>query len=351
MIANIFVNREEGRLRAFWRILIQGILFLVGLSLIGFVLTAIAGGILIAVGGANLSDPQAAIAAITTHPLVQVASSLSALLAMFISYWVASRWLDRRPFRDFGFHVNSSWWMDFGFGLFLGAILMVFIFIVELSAGWVTITDYLWSFRPATGFWVAIIAYLLHYICVGIYEEMLSRGYHLRNMAEGFNFGKIGPRGALLIGYILSSSIFGFLHLGNPNASWISTVNIIVAGLFLGLGYLLTGELAIPIGIHMTWNFFQGNVFGFPVSGNAPGASFIAIQQSGAEIVTGGAFGPEAGIIGLVAMLLGALLIALWVRVRYGNTALQDRLAIYTPKAKSAQPVLENTLESTASLE
>lgn len=106
-------------------------------------------------------------------------------------------------------------------------------------------------------------------------------------------------------------------------------MNLVLAGIFLGLGYVLTGELAISIGLHITWNFFQGPVFGFPVSGGASAASFIGIQQLGPDWVTGGAFGPEAGAIGLAAMLLGSLLIVLWVKRIHGAAGLRDQLAVY----------------------
>ena len=162
-----------------------------------------------------------------------------------------------------------------------------------------------------------------------MHEEFFSRGYQLKNLAEGFNgLWGLGPRGAVLVATFVSAIIFGLLHAGNPNATWVSTFNIFLAGLFLALGYVLTGELALPIGLHMGWNFFQGNVFGFPVSGTGANATtFIAIHQGGNPLVTGGAFGPEAGLIGIAAMLLGSLLIIGWVRMQYGAARLQLRLA------------------------
>ena len=89
-------------------------------------------------------------------------------------------------------------------------------------------------------------------------------------------------------------------------------------GLFFGLGYVLTGQIALPIGLHFTWNFVQGNIFGFPVSGRITHAtSLFLTQESGPDLWTGGAFGPEAGLLGLLAALAGAGVIVLWARWRW----------------------------------
>jgi hypothetical protein len=168
----------------------------------------------------------------------------------------------------------------------------------------------------------------LAFLLVGFYEELFSRGYQLTNLAEGFNQGWIGSRGAILIATLISSLIFGVLHATNPNATLFSTLNICMAGFMLAAGFVLTGQLAIPIGIHITWNFFQGNVFGFPVSGaNFRTATLIAIQQEGPDLWTGGAFGPEGGLLGLGVMLLGALFVVLWVRWKQGKVGLHIPLA------------------------
>jgi membrane protease YdiL (CAAX protease family) len=228
---------------------------------------------------------------------------------------------------DFGFRLNRNWWIDFGFGLLLGAILMVIIFSVELAAGWVTITATL-AAPQGSAFVPAILGVLLMFVLVGFNEELASRGYQLRNMAEGLNWRSIGPRWAIVIATLLSSAIFGLMHLGNFNMTAISTFNLFLAGISLAVGYLLTGDLAIPIGLHITWNFFQGNVFGFPVSGMPFNrTTFIAIEQGGPELWTGGAFGPEAGLVGIGAMVLGVLLTVLWVYLRRGTVSLHLPLA------------------------
>ena len=90
----------------------------------------------------------------------------------------------------------------------------------------------------------------------------------------------------------------------------------------------MTGSIAIPIGIHVSWNFFQGHVFGFPVSGGKDFfTTVVAIEQGGPELWTDGAFGPEAGLIGLFGFVLGALLVTVWIRVRYDGLSLFTAIA------------------------
>lgn len=327
-VKRAFWNSEQHRLRAFWRLVLQLLLFgaivfvlqiLVGL--LGFVIAVIQQGI----SPEQFGDPAGVPTAITNSPVVLIASMLAIAIAMAVSVWLAGRLFDRRRFADFGFHLDRGWWLDFGFGLALGAILMVGIFLIELAAGWVTVTDIFSTYDPDAGFFPIILLPLVNYLCVGFYEELFSRGYQLRNLAEGF--GSLGYRFAILLATAVTSAVFGFLHATNPNASLFSTFNIVIAGVFLAMGYILTGELAIPIGLHISWNFFQGNVFGFSVSGGGFGvATFINTEQGGPDLWTGGAFGPEAGLLGLGAVLLGILLTILWVRLRRGDVKLHQPL-------------------------
>lgn len=320
---NPFWNSGERRIRALWRLILQVVLM--------FILQTIAGGVLLVI------SPQAIQAlADPTHlpqgPLPAILSTLATFIAIILSVWFAGRWLDHRSFREFGLHLNSQWWSDLLFGLVLGAALMTFIFLVELAFGWVKISGTFQSSSPAQSFISVAIYGLFFFLVVGIQEELMFRGYILRNLAEGLNLPWLTPQSALILGYLISAMVFGVLHIANPNATVISTINIIIAGLLMGLGLILTGELALPIGLHVTWNYFEGYVFGFPVSGLSSAGNFIGIQQGGPTQWTGGAFGPEAGLISLGAMLVGAGLILAWVRWRRGTIELQTNLAEYTSK-------------------
>lgn len=162
-----------------------------------------------------------------------------------------------------------------------------------------------------------------------IYEELLIRGYLMKNIAEWLNHPKISKRTALAATVIITSVLFGFLHLGNPNSSAISTINIILAGISLSLGILLNGELSLPIGLHISWNFFQGAVFGFPVSSVTTPSSLISFRQSGLKAITGGAFGPEAGLIGVAALITRSILTVFWFKKRKGEIKISGRFSQY----------------------
>lgn len=315
---------SEGRIRAFWRLAIQygGFRILVPLVFNVIVVGLVLGG---SVGRAkpggldDLGFPDA---------VIPLASGLAGLVGAILTVWLAGRFLDRRPFSDFGFHLGAGWWLDLFFGMALGALLITAVFLVELGMGWVEVTGAFETFETGAPFAPFVLLPVLMFVCVGFYEETVFRGYQLKNAAEGLNYPALGPRGAVLLAWALSSVFFGVLHANNPSATLLSTLNIVLAGLMLGFGYVLSGELAIPIGLHITWNLFQGAVYGFPVSGFGPfGATFIATAQTGPVLWTGGSFGPEAGLLAPTVMLLGISLIALWTRLRTGNISLHSPIA------------------------
>ena len=316
-LKHIFWNPQEQRLRFLWRLLIFSLLF-------AAVVTVVQPAILFLFPG--LEDMKALatdVGFIKNAAIGEWGMALSLMLVLV----VIGRWVDKRPWADYGFHFSRRWWLDLLFGLALGAVLMTGIFLTEWQLGWVEITSTFKSLDHLP-FAVSILWPVALFIAVGIFEETLTRGYLLTNLAEMLNARFWSRRTALVLAWLISSALFGVAHAGNPNATVVSTLNIVVAGLLLGLGFVLTGDLAISIGLHITWNFFQGNVFGFPVSGTRTNkTSFITVAQHGPDAWTGGAFGPEAGIIGLIAIGAGALLLLAWVKWRYGAVRWQESIA------------------------
>lgn len=314
----IFWNQDEHRIRSGWRLLIQFFgqfivfisIYQVGVMLLG----PLAGG--------SAATPEMAALGIS-HVFVYSLGTIVSIL----SVWVLGRFIDHRPFVDFGWHFDRSWWLDFIFGLLLGAVLMTSIFLAEISFGWLEITDLFHVSVPGWSFGVAILVPVYLFILIGIQEEIVVRGYQIHNLAEGLNLPHLGRRGAVLLAIAITAGWFGLNHAANPNATVVSTLNIALAGVMLGLSYVLTGELALPIGLHITWNLFQGSVFGFPVSGIVfSETTVLASTQSGPALWTGGAFGPEAGLAGTSAFLAGIVFIAIWVRLRRGSISFVRRL-------------------------
>jgi hypothetical protein len=308
------------RLGALWRLAIQYGAFRVLVLLLFNAL--VVGWVLAGSGG------RSGALVVPDSPAIPLASGVAGLLGAVLTVWLAGRFLDRRPFSDFGFHLGAGWLLDLLFGMALGALLISAVFLVEVGLGWVKVTNAFETFGTNAPFAPSVLLPVVMCLCVGFSEEIVFRGYQLKNAAEGLNYPALGPRGAVLLAWVLSSVFFGALHADNPSATLLSTLNIVLAGLMLGFGYVLSGELAIPIGLHITWNFFQGAVYGFPVSGFGPfGATFLATTQTGPDLWTGGSFGPEAGLLAPAVMLLGISLIALWNRLRTGKILLHSTIA------------------------
>jgi membrane protease YdiL (CAAX protease family) len=222
------------------------------------------------------------------------------------SVYIARRWLDKRSFESLGLKLNRQALFDTLAGIGITFVQMGFIYFVVFSLGWLTFEGFAWQFDPINTVVTNVLIFFIGFILVGWNEELLSRGYHLQTIASGLN---------LFWGVVISSAVFGILHLGNPNATWVSAAGIFFAGLYLAYGYIRTKQLWLPIGLHIGWNFFEGVVFGFPVSGLDIYA-LTRIQVTGPELWTGGAFGPEAGLIVLPSLIVGGGLIYWFTRNR-----------------------------------
>lgn len=133
-------------------------------------------------------------------------------------------------------------------------------------------------------------------------EEILFRGYPIQALA--FN---LSPT----LATIITSSLFGLLHLGNPNVTFFSTANTILAGVWLSVAYFKTRSLFFATGLHLAWNFTMGVIYGLPVSGITKFAnySFLDTKDLGKTWLTGSDYGPEGGATATIVLILGILLL------------------------------------------
>ncbi|RPJ19755.1 MAG: CPBP family intramembrane metalloprotease [Chloroflexi bacterium] len=279
--ARIFLSPDEPRLRAGWRLLIHTIL----LSVFGAIIAIVASFL----GGQDGS-------------ISSIWGQILSFIVITGSVYVARTWLDKRSFESLGLKLDKRTLLDILAGIGITFAQMGFIYVLMLGLGWLTFEGFAWEFDPLNVVITNVLTFFIVFIFVGWNEELLSRGYHLQTIASGIN---------LFWGVIISSAVFGLLHLGNPNATWVSAAGIFFAGVYLAYGYIRTKQLWLSIGLHIGWNFFEGVVFGFPVSGLGTYA-LTRINIHGPELWTGGAFGPEAGLIVLPSLILGGLLIYLY---------------------------------------
>ncbi len=212
--------------------------------------------------------------------LSEFAMLLGALLAAFIIL----RFWEKKPFSDIGFSFLHRG-KDLLWGVFIAFAIYAIGFAVSVAAGWVRIVD--------VGFYLKdMLLYLLLMIAVGMYEELSIRGFVLGRM---LNVG-MHPMLALLI----SSLLFAAMHLGNDGITAVAFISLTLAGMLLGATYLYTRNLAFPIALHTFWNWIQGAVCGYAVSGTDSGQSVFSIALSDNTLMNGGEFGFEGSLVCII---------------------------------------------------
>lgn len=210
--------------------------------------------------------------------------------------------IEKRKISSIGF-AKDGWIKKYLVGFLIGIVMMGIIVLILYGFGYITIDKN--PIQPVgLSSLPVILIFLFGWIIQGGTEEVLTRGW-LMNV--------LGARYNIVLGLIVSSLLFSFMHLLNPNVNYIAVINIALVGLFYGLCVIKTNDLWAVCGMHSAWNFAQGNLFGFEVSGNnVPVGSLMDFKLIGSDFVTGGVFGPEAGIVSTI-ILVASILILLFL--------------------------------------
>jgi len=233
--------------------------------------------------------------------LSYVFQSLRLLLPLFFVCVLLWNW--RRSHRSlaqvFAVNVDRRVPVEVGVGLAIGGIVMLGIF----AAGWAAGTIQQVGFAAPTALWWRWLGLL---IFAAVFEELLARSFILGGLLCLL-------RNAKWTAVAISALYFGLAHLTNPNATIVSVVGNSLGGVMYAVAFLGAGRIWMACGLHFAWNFFQGMVFGFPVSGiTVP--SLIQHPAIGPEWITGGAYGPEAGLLGMSSRLVVIALLFGWFK-------------------------------------
>ena len=239
------------------------------------------------------------------------------------------RVMDRSPLRAVGFgppHALRQFWIGVG----VSVVMICTVVLAELALGLASMQLNALSFAHALGL---VASGLLLYVVVGVSEELLMRGYPFRTLERAAR-----PLVALLV----TSVLFSLIHVRNPGIGLASLCNIAFAGIWLGRARIVSGQLWLPIGLHTGWNFAQGTIFGYPVSGMLE-ETVLRTHVQGATWFTGGDFGPEGGVLVTLVLILGTLLFShprflLWLGLPHKNTDSDSEVAGASAGALQAGP-------------
>lgn len=264
---DIFVN-HYGELRVGWRLLS----FVILLTVILFVL-----GAPLRILGVR-SD---------------FAGRIVTLAATLGGSYVMTRFVNRKPFGAIGLLLHSHVFREFGIGCLLGFLMMSGIFVVELSSGFIHLE---WGGLSLLQCVRVVLWALVGFSVAAFVEEALFRGYFFQSLIQWITF---------LPATLVLALVFAWSHYANPHATTFSLVNVGLAGVWLSIAYFKTRSLWLPFGLHLSWNFTQTTVYAFPTSGiSFPEDRLMNLTQSGPEWMTGGAFGPEGGVLATIALVV-----------------------------------------------
>lgn len=186
-------------------------------------------------------------------------------------------------------------------GLGVAVLLYAVGFGTSLLMGTVEIASVQWVPRDLLGT-------LLFFLLVAVTEEMMLRGFVLgRMLSAGMN---------RFVALFLSSALFSAMHLFNPNFALLPFVNILLAGCLLGASFLYTRNLCFPVVLHWFWNWLQGPVLGYEVSGMDSGETLLTLRLTGSDLLTGGSFGFEGSLLCTVLLVVGTLAIVAYYERR-----------------------------------
>lgn len=312
----MFKNSNE-RLRSGWIILFVTLAFFGIAMALGFIISIVTSLLLLSNGNFDILKPNSD--SLTIELLNLFINSITSICMMVVPLFT---WkvIMKRNIKDMGCTSFKTDKKDFFMGLFLGAVSIFLVFLLLLVTGFGRVAQWKPTFSLDT------ITYLITFLLVGFAEEIYGRGFIMGVLKQTKNVPLI---------VIVSSIIFALLHGINAGFTVIPFINLALVGILFAYMYIKSNNIWMCIGYHITWNYFQGNVFGLNVSGNEVQGLITTVVED-QNIFTGRTFGPEGGLFVTFILLLNFLVVAL-----YYNNKQVDFLA--SERAYEEQLFLQST--------
>lgn len=276
----LFIN-QNGRLRSGWRFFVFALIFIAAIMTFDLVLYRV-----------DLSAIQHG-----DFILEAVRRLLLSAAALGAGYFCC-RLLESLPWRSLGLTLHQGWFRDFAVGTTVGILTLSLAVLIATVAGGL-------RFSVSTDVAVQSLIRSLGssavlFVIAALAEEAMFRGYPLQTLSRSH---------LAWLGVLLTSVPFGLVHLGNPNVvRGITFANTALAGVWLAIAYLRTRSLWLPLGVHWSWNWALGSVFGLPVSGMHLTAHPLFLGRDlGPLWLTGGSYGIEGGAACTITLILSSL--------------------------------------------
>lgn len=276
-----------GRLRSGWRFLLFIILFLFLFRIFSAVASVLLNSLSIGFGNSSL--------------LGRITAATIGLALAIILGWIFGKFMEGLPFRALGTAFTRNWLKDLILGILIGAGTVVVAVLIAVVFG--NISFQLNEGAGSSAILVTMGVSALVFLSGAALEETVFRGYILQTFARAE---------LAWLAIIVTSLFFSTVHLGNPNASYLSSVNTALAGIWLGIAYLKTRTLWFVFGLHFAWNWVMGTVFGIEVSGLTEMSVAPLLQEVdlGPRWITGSSYGLEGGVSCTVALIVSG--VAIW---------------------------------------
>ena len=216
------------------------------------------------------------------------------IILLLFMFWV--KVIEKNALSSLGF-VKRNWLKYLGWGILLSLVQMgVIALVYQVSGiGFFELNEL--SLEPL----LFILGLFPFWLLQGGTEEVATRGWLLTRIATRTN---------LPLAIAISSSLFGILHMGNAGVTFLSVLNIILDGMLAALLFIYTDSIWLVVAQHGTWNYVQGNLLGFQVSGTGADASIFSFTMgSGPDWLTGGEFGAEGSIITTLVLLVSLVIV------------------------------------------